>query len=290
MPYEVYKPAFQDAGMPVLFIHGWRSSPAMYHDLVACLDDADIRCILPHFTSEAPFNHGSTARSSPRAVIDLIDELHIDRFGIVAFGMFGGSIARRLVQELGYQRFIFISLLSPGPCIIDTPAREAFWNMLPSETRARILDLPADLLYAMVQKAVDLFDMNGSASSRDGLRTDLHSMAEEILALSCTTAKKRVAYPVPVEVICGELDEVVPLELSFKTVRDFGEVHVSVIPLAGHHFVTDFYEETARCIQEFLTERVEGSAGEGDDPTVEPEAVNRGLSRWESGHVKEGRM
>jgi pimeloyl-ACP methyl ester carboxylesterase len=261
MSYEVYRPAPRDAGMPVLFIHGWRSSPAMFHDLVACLDHSGINCILPHFTSEAVSSHGSAARSPPLAALDLIDELRVDRLGIVAFGMFGGSIARSIIRKLGYQRLTFVSLLSPGPCLIDTPARDAFWNMLPTETRARILDLPADALDAMVQKAVDLFAENGSATSRDKLQADLHSMAEEILALSVTAARKHEACTVPVEVICGELDEVVPLELSFKTVQNFGEVHVSVIPLAGHHFVTDFYEETARCMQEFLSERVDGVPG-----------------------------
>jgi pimeloyl-ACP methyl ester carboxylesterase len=229
----------------------------MFHDLVACLGNSGINCILPHFTSEAAPSHYPAARSSPRAALDLIDELHIDRLGMVAFGMFGGSIARRLVRELGYHRFTFISLLSPGPCLIDTPVRDAFWNMLPAETRATILDISADALDAMVQKAVDLFGVNGSATSRDGVLADLHSMAEEMLAISGAAARKHEECPVPVEVICGELDEVIPLELSFKTVRDFGEVHVSVIPLAGHDFVTDFYEETARCMQEFLAERVE---------------------------------
>ncbi|MBN2152683.1 MAG: alpha/beta hydrolase [Candidatus Lokiarchaeota archaeon] len=256
-PYEIYKPSDGETGLPVMFIHGWRSSPAMFHDLVACLDHGSICCILPHLASDASRRHDSSSRTPHLAALDLIDELHVDRLGIVAFGMFGGSIARHVIRELGYHRFAFVSLLSPGPCIIDSPAREAFWNMLPVETRAKILDLSPGALDAMVQKAVDLFDVRGSTASREGLYDDLHSMAEEILALGGAARKKHRTCIVPVEVICGELDEVIPLELSFKTVRDFGEVNVSVIPLAGHHFVAEFYEETAECMREFLDERVE---------------------------------
>nr|MDO8087574.1 alpha/beta hydrolase [Candidatus Sigynarchaeum springense] len=256
LSYEVYKPRDDGTGMPVMFIHGWRSSPAMFHDLVSCLDHGDIRCILPHLTRDASLTRDHAARASPRAALDLIDELRIDHLGLVAFGMFGGSIVRYLVRELGYRRFTFVSLLAPGPCSIDTPAREAFWNMLPAETRAKILDLPADVLDSMVQKAVDLFNMQGTAAVREGLYADLHSLVEEISTLASAAKKKHEACHIPVEVICGEIDEVVPLELSFKTVRYFGEVHISVIPLAGHNFVTDFYEETARCMQEFLAERV----------------------------------
>ncbi len=257
LEYEVYRPSDESTGIPVLFLHGWRASPAMFHDLVACMDHGGIRCILPHLASDAAPSRDTDPPSPALAALDLIDELHIDRLGIVAFGMFGGPIVRHIIHELGYQRFAFITLLSPGPCLIDTPARDAFWNMLPVETRARILDLPPDTLDAMVRKAVDLFAVQGSAASREGLYADLHSMAGEIAALASGARKKHDACSVPIEVICGELDEVIPLELSFKTVRDFGEVHVSVIPLAGHDFVTDFYEETARCMQEFLAERVE---------------------------------
>lgn len=261
MPYEVYRPSSRDTGLPVMFIHGWRSSPTMFHDLVTCLDHGGLRCILPHFTSDGAPGHYPDARASLHGLLGLIDELRVDRLGLVAFGMFGGSIARRLIQALGIRRFAFVTLLSPGPCLVDTPARDAFWNMLPAETRARIIDLPADAIDVLVQKAVDLFGSNGQAPTRDDVYTDLHSMAEEIIALSGEVEKKHEACPVPVEVICGELDEIVPLELAFKTVRNFGEVHVSVIPLAGHHFVTDFYEETARCMQEFLVERVNKPAG-----------------------------
>ncbi|MEX2680241.1 MAG: alpha/beta fold hydrolase [Candidatus Sigynarchaeota archaeon] len=256
MSYEVYKPRNDGTGMPVLFIHGWRSSPAMFHDLVACLDHGGIHCILPRLATDALSDCDHASRPSVQTALDLIDELRIERFGVVAFGMFGGSIVRHIIRELGYWRLAFVLLLAPGPCCIDTPAREAFWNMLPAETRAKILDVPSGVLDSMVQKAVDLFNVQGTSASREELYADLHSMAEELVALARSAKKKHEACRIPVGIICGELDEVVPLELSFKTVRDFGQVHVSVIPLAGHNFVTDFYEETARCMQEFLDKQV----------------------------------
>ncbi|NMC08389.1 MAG: alpha/beta hydrolase [Candidatus Lokiarchaeota archaeon] len=271
MSYEVYKPSLDGQGMHVICIHDWQASPGTFHGLVTCLDGLGLRCIIPRFDCNHPPNNGpnnvpgngTRSCSWHESLLDLLEELHVDRFGIIAFGMFGGSIARHVMQALGMHRYTFVSLLSPGPCLIDTPARDAFWNMLPAETRARILDLPRDAIAAMASRAVDLFNLSGSARSRDELSADLDRLVDELVALSDTAPPKHGTCTVPVEVICGELDEVVPLELAFKTVRHFREVHVNVIPLAGHHFLEDFCEEAARCLQEFLVTRVARDTWDG---------------------------
>ena len=250
--------------MIALFINGWDSSPAFFHDLVRSIDALNLRCILVDFKFDTRDAGTTFVKMSPvaRAVTikELLDELAIDRLGIVAFGMFGGAIARQLVQKLGIDRFKFITMLAPGPCLIDNTLRDAFWNLLPLETRSGILDMKREDLHALAQKAVDLFhDGFTPRLTRDEMLTDLLGMVDELHVISDIQAsKQRHAFGIPVEMICGELDEVVPLELSFKTMRGFGEVQVNIIPMAGHFFPLDYPEETANCIRDFLVEKVDG--------------------------------
>ena len=81
------------------------------------------------------------------------------------------------------------------------------------------------------------------------------SMIQEIkLMRDAYWYRRKLNLNVPIQIICGELDEVVPFELSHQVSLIFNNANFRVIPFAGHYFPYDFPNDTANCIREFVAD------------------------------------
>lgn len=205
----------------------------------------------------SPASLKSTSNQHAIDIQDLLEHLDIDEFGLLAFSMFGGSIAHRLAM-LALERLKFLILLSPGPCLIDSTPRHVFWNMLPDDIKSDILELDGDFLNSIINKVAHFIqDGLKSRSSKNGSKAfiveDLKKMIEEVnFVKDFDPGSNKFITDIPVQIICGELDEFIPPVLSYKVSRIFKEIFFQVIPFGGHYFPLDFPGETARLIKEFL--------------------------------------
>ena len=103
---------------------------------------------------------------------------------------------------------------------------------------------------APIRDGLKSLESNGSLSI---IIDDLKTMIEEIAYVkNFDPDSDEFVTDIPVQIICGELDEFIPPVLSYKVSRVFKEIFFQVIPFAGHYFPLDFPEETAGIINDFL--------------------------------------
>jgi pimeloyl-ACP methyl ester carboxylesterase len=207
----------------------------------------------------------STSKQHAADMVDLLGYLNVSKFGVLAFSMFGGSIARRLAL-VSHDMLKFLILLSPGPCFIDSTPRHVFWNMLPGDIKADILELEDGFLQSLIEKVArflqeSLKSLSPTNGSKSFILEDLHNMVKEFTYVKkFDPGKSEYLTDVPVQIICGELDEFIPPVLSYKVSKIFKEILFQVIPFAGHYFPLDFPEETARLVKEFVQNLIDPSS------------------------------
>ena len=110
------------AGMPVLFLHGYPQTHAIFHKLAPLLQDnvtmvmADLR---GYGTSPKPVSDATHAPYAKRAMaqdmIEIMDQLGYDRFAVVGHDR-GGRVAHRLARD-HHQRVTHLSVLDIAPTL-----------------------------------------------------------------------------------------------------------------------------------------------------------------------------
>lgn len=258
-------------GYPVLFIPGWHSPRKFFDGIVDVLSMNGFRCITVWF-KEKDDGGISGSLSSIRAsrINDLVaNRLQVPAAGIVAFSGHGGAIAHKLLTTLPRSwQLGFLSLLAPTPCFIDSQPRQVFWNYLPANVKASLMDARQEDLWDLVQKSAKhvkkAVEITGSHSLDEVMREMQHMLGEMIGVRELMMSDSGVSYGAPVQIICGELDDVVPVVLSYKLTLILGDPDFRVLPLAGHYFPADLAEETAACIMSFIDRDVAGSRNSRD--------------------------
>jgi 2-succinyl-6-hydroxy-2,4-cyclohexadiene-1-carboxylate synthase len=111
----------------ILFLHGFMGSGADWTDAISALDER-CRCVVPDLPGHGsslglPYPEGYTIEGAARAMLDLLDELEIERPLVVGYSM-GGRLA--LYLALRYpERCLALFLESASPGIEDTAERES---------------------------------------------------------------------------------------------------------------------------------------------------------------------
>lgn len=107
------------SGAPLVLIHGWGSSAAIFDELMSLLPDCHCLAV------DLPGYGASTAATTIDLAAHAKDLLHwLDALGLEKVTLLGWSLGGMIVQELAArfpQRFERLILLATTPCFVATP-------------------------------------------------------------------------------------------------------------------------------------------------------------------------
>lgn len=263
---------YQDlgTGTPVVLIHGWPLSGAMWDYQLAELPKHNLRVIAydrrGFGQSSKPFDgyNYDTFADDLRALLDALD-LH--NVTLVGFSMGGGEIARYMSRHDGARvsRVVFVGSVTPyllkddsNPNGVD---KDTFDDMVKqiNKDRADFLQTFGKQFYGvnLVSHPVSQAHLEG-----DFMRAYLAShkaTVDCVRAFSETDFRQDLTQiQVPTLIIHGDADKTVPIEAS-------GELTAQALPNA-HYIVYDgaphglFYTEKDRLTQDLLTFIQEGAS------------------------------
>ena len=255
----------QGSGPPVVLIHGWPLSGASWEKQVPALLDAGHRVITYDRRGFGWSSQPSIGYDYDTFAADLdalMTGLDLRDATLVGFSMGGGEVARYL-GKYGSQRVsraVFMGAIPPylkkasdNPQGVDAGVFEGIQEGL-------YADRPA-FLTRFFRDFYNVDQLGGSRMSDEALRLswNVAVAASPIGTIECVAAWQTDfradlrKVDVPVLVVHGDSDRIVPLEVSGARVKEFApEARLVVIPGAPHGFLWTHGEEATRALLDFL--------------------------------------
>lgn len=252
-------------GQPVVLIHGWPLSHAMWETQVNALVEAGYRCVAYDrrgFGSSGRPAGGYDYDTFASDLNDLMTTLDLRDAVLAGFSMGGGEVAR-YIGRYGTDRVARTMLIGAvTPFLLKTEDNPegvdgtVFDEMLTAVKRDRIGFL-SDFFPTF-------FGMHAGAGGRDGdVIANAKSIAwsasplgtqECIMAFGKTDFRHDLdKFDVPTVVIHGDKDEIVPLDVSGKrAVEMIRGARLEVVKGAPHGFSATHGEELSRVMLDFL--------------------------------------
>lgn len=237
-----------DGGTPVLFVHGWMVSGAVWDDVLETLRPNGQRFIVPDQRGSGASARPDGGYTLDQYVEDLIavaDAAGARRFAVVGHSM-GGQIAAMLAARHP-DRVIGAVGLSPVPasgipmppevvelfstCAGDRGKQTAIFGaackQLPDATRERLLDVSTKTSEACIRGAFDAFRTGGFAA-------ELAKIRAPYLCVACD-------------------DPFLPVDFLTKSfVEPIAQGSLVHLPGPGHYLLNERPRETAAVVGAFL--------------------------------------
>jgi pimeloyl-ACP methyl ester carboxylesterase len=263
-PTEIY---YEDIGRgrPVVLIHGWPLSGRMWEGQVNALLDAGYRCVTYDrrgFGSSGRPGGGFDYDTFSSDLRDVVTALDLQNAMLVGFSMGGGEVARYL-GRYGDDRVSRAMLVAAVPPFLartpDNPDgvdRAVFDDMIAGVKRDRIGFL-SEFLRGFFNwepgKPVPSEEAIAYAKSIAWVASPLATQ-QCITAFGTTDFRRDLAkIRIPVLVVHGDADRIVPLELSArKAALAIAGARLEVIPGAPHGLTATHGDELNRLILGFL--------------------------------------
>jgi peroxiredoxin len=263
-PTEIY---YEDMGRgrPVVLIHGWPLSGRMWEGQVNALLDAGYRCVTYDrrgFGNSGRPGGGFDYDTFSSDLRDVVTALDLQNAMLVGFSMGGGEVARYL-GRYGDDRVSRAMLVAAVPPFLaktpDNPDgvdRSVFDGMIAGVKRDRIGFL-SEFLRGFFNwepgKPVPSEEAIAYAKSIAWVASPLATQ-QCITAFGTTDFRRDLAkIRIPVLVVHGDADRIVPLELSArKAAAAIAASRLEVIPGAPHGLTATHGDELNRLILGFL--------------------------------------
>jgi peroxiredoxin len=263
-PTEIY---YEDVGRgrPVVLIHGWPLSGRMWEGQVNALLDAGYRCVTYDrrgFGNSGRPGGGFDYDTFSSDLRDVVTALDLQNAMLVGFSMGGGEVARYL-GRYGDDRVSRAMLVAAVPPFLaktpDNPDgvdRSVFDGMVAGVKRDRIGFL-SEFLRGFFNwepgKPVPSEEAIAYAKSIAWVASPLATQ-QCITAFGTTDFRRDLAkIRIPVLVVHGDADRIVPLELSArKAAAAIAGSRLEVIPGAPHGLTATHGDELNRLILSFL--------------------------------------
>jgi peroxiredoxin len=263
-PTEIY---YEDVGRgrPVVLIHGWPLSGRMWEGQVNALLDAGYRCVTYDrrgFGNSGRPGGGFDYDTFSSDLRDVVTALDLQNAMLVGFSMGGGEVARYL-GRYGDDRVSRAMLVAGVPPFLaktpDNPDgvdRSVFDGMVAGVKRDRIGFL-SEFLRGFFNwepgKPVPSEEAIAYAKSIAWVASPLATQ-QCITAFGTTDFRRDLAkIRIPVLVVHGDADRIVPLELSArKAAAAIAGSRLEVIPGAPHGLTATHGDELNRLMLSFL--------------------------------------
>lgn len=238
-----YAAGTRGAGEPVVFLHGFPTSGHLWGDVVPLMPPGHrlvVVDLLGYGRSDRPLTRSVDVRAHAERVLELLDQLRIDRACIVGHGI-GGGIA----QSLAIRHASRVSRL----CLVDSVAFDR-WPTIEARLARATLPLtrflPASLLLAVLrrdlsrgfrdpERAVHSVDLYLRPFANDDGRNALIAHIRALTTDETRELGERLAsVTAPTAIIWGQGDRVIPLWVARRLQQAIPRATLDVIPGARH--------------------------------------------------------
>ena len=256
-----YAAGTRGAGVPVVFLHGFPTSSHLWHDVVPLMPPGHrlvVLDLLGFGRSDRPLDRVVDARAHASRLVDVLDELRIDRACVVGHG-FGGGVAQAFAIEHG-ERVSHLCLIDSTGCDHWPALDRAFtravlpvMQLLPPHALIGVLH--ADLLggYGNPERAGHAIDLYlrpfDCAEGRESIAAHVKGIAS---AENKTLAPSLPAIVAPTAIVWGEGDRMMPIGVARRLAAAIPNATLDVIPGARHFTPTDAPRAVADAIQRLL--------------------------------------
>jgi len=257
-----YAAGTRGAGVPVVFIHGFPTSSHLWHDVVPLMPPGHrlvVLDLLGYGRSDRPLDRPVDARAHANRLVEIFDELHIDRACVVGHG-FGGGVAQAVAidhrDRVSHLGLVDSTGCDHWPALSRAFTRAALPMMQLLPPHALIGVLHADLLggYGNPERAghaIDLylrpFDCAEGRESIAAHAKGISSPENKTLASSLGTIAA------PTAIVWGESDRVMPIGVARKLAEAIPNATLDVIPGARHFTPTEAPRPIADAIERLLS-------------------------------------
>jgi pimeloyl-ACP methyl ester carboxylesterase len=257
-----YAAGTRGAGVPVIFIHGFPTSSHLWADVVPLMSPGHrlvVLDLLGYGRSDRPHGRAVDVRAHAERVIELLDELRIQRGCLVGHGIGGGiaqSIAVRHPQRVSHL------------CLIDSVAFDRWPNFRARLARGSLpitQFLPAEVLHSIVRRNLGrgyTDPQRALHSMEQYLRPFLNPEGRDALVAhirALTTRETRKLgrqlrkITAPTAIIWGENDPVVPLDVARLLQESIAGATLQILPDRRHFTPEEAPRQIADAIDGLLT-------------------------------------
>lgn len=253
-------------GQPIILIHGWPLSNAMWEHQIPFLVDAGYRVIAydrrGFGESSKPWN-GYTYANFAKDLNDLIESLELKDVILVGFSMGGGEVAK-YIGNYGTKRIskaVLISSVVPflletedNPNSVDAAVFEGMKDGIAKDR--------ADFFSSFGKNFVN-FEKNKDKVSEAQVKLNWHiaCSASRKATLDCVDAFGKTdfradckAFDIPTLIIHGDDDAIVPVEVSgHKAAKLIEHAEFKLIKGAPHGVSFTHHKEVNQLLEEFLS-------------------------------------
>ncbi|GGE44119.1 alpha/beta fold hydrolase [Psychroflexus planctonicus] len=259
--------AYQDygQGQPIILIHGWPLSHAMWEHQVPFLVNAGYRVITydrrGFGDSSKPWN-GYTYNDLAKDVNDLIEDLELDNVILAGFSMGGGEVAR-YIGKYGTKRIakaVLISSVVPfmletddNPNAVDISVFEGMKEGIAKDRPAFFKDFGKNFVNleknkdSVSQAQVDYNWYVACSASRKATLDCVDAFGKTDFRADC---KK---FDVPTLIVHGDDDAIVPVEVSGKKAAEIIKgAQFEVLKGAPHGVTFTHHQELNSILEKFI--------------------------------------
>jgi pimeloyl-ACP methyl ester carboxylesterase len=256
-----YAAGTRGRGLPVVFIHGFPTSGHLWNEVIPLMPTGPrlvVLDLLGYGRSDRPLTRAVDANAHATRVLELFDQLRIERACVVAHG-FGGGVAQALAIR-------FPSRVS-HLCLVDSVGLDRWTSFTRPVTRpllslARVL--PRELLIRTLRG-----DLSGGYSSpeRAGRSIELYlrpfdcdegrdTIAAHVAGMSASAladlATRLPGLSMATSIVWGQYDRAIPIAVGERLQRAIPASTLTVIPGARHFTPEDAPRPVADAVASLL--------------------------------------
>jgi pimeloyl-ACP methyl ester carboxylesterase len=256
-----YAAGTRGAGVPVVFIHGFPTSSHLWNDVVPLMPQGHrlvVLDLLGFGRSDRPLSRPVDARAHAQRLIEVFNELQIDRACVVGHG-FGGGVAQALAidhaDRISHLGLVDSAAFTHWPAMSRSLTRAALPMMQLLPPHALIGVLHTDLLrgYSHPERAGHAIDLYlrpfDCAEGRDAIVAHVKALAA---AENKTLAPLLPTVAAPTAIVWGDGDRVMPVSLARRLAQAIPNATLDVIEGVRHFTPTEAPREVADTLQRLL--------------------------------------
>jgi pimeloyl-ACP methyl ester carboxylesterase len=256
-----YAAGTRGAGVPAVFIHGFATSSHLWNDVIPLVPPGHrvvVLDLLGYGRSDRPASHAVDAAAHAERVVEVLDELRIERACVVGHGM-GGGVAQILASRFS-PRVSHLCLINsvafehwPTFAGLRGKALAPLAGVLPPGVLTRVLRADLARGYGDRERAGHSIDLYlrpfDCPEGRDALVAHLKGLSRMD---SASRGPELSAITAPTAIIVGQHDRAIPTSIGRRLQQAIHASTLDVIPGARHFTPEESPRPIADIIQRLL--------------------------------------